>query len=167
MIYVVYIILCLILIVLQSTALRFFLPACLTYDLLIPFVVYLGLFCPLAKALFLLIFCALLMDSVTGGPLGLYLVGYLWIFMGLRLMINVFQADSLVLMIVAVMVGVLLEQGIIWGAVALADNGSTFGMAAAGNVVYRMMTAGLTGPFLLLLFKKISVKITPPREKRL
>jgi len=53
------------------------------FDLMLPLVIYLAVFRPLPEHC-LHAFLGVLMDHVSGGPFGLYLTSYVWVFIGTR-----------------------------------------------------------------------------------
>ncbi len=141
------------LVLLQSLVLVALLPAGLVYDLLIPLVVYLSLFHPNGKTLFLLLCMGLIMDGITGGAMGIYMLTYFWIFVGIQVAVHFFQKDSPVLMVVAIILGVLLEYGLFLTVIALSGQMQAAEAAWTGGIIGRLMTAGITGPILLGLLK--------------
>ena len=153
MIYLFYTLIGLALILLQSLALSSFLPPWLIYDLLIPMVVYLALFYANGKSLALILFLGLIMDSITGGAMGIYMLAYFWIFVGIQLAVRFFQKDSTVLMVSAIILGVLLENGLFVIVAGLSPNEFMAEADITGGIVGRLMVAGITGPVLLSVLK--------------
>jgi len=46
------------------------------YDILIPFILYLSIFCPFVESLLVAVGCGLTMDSLSGGPFGIFTTSY-------------------------------------------------------------------------------------------
>lgn len=155
MIYFFYLLTGLILILFQSLVVGFFLPTGLIYDLLIPFVVYLSLFHANGKSLSLIIFSGLIMDGITGGAFGIYMLTYFWIFMGIQLAVHFFQKDSPVLMFTAVVLGVCLEYGFVLTAICLSGKDFTIAADLTGRMIGRLILAGITGPLLLRFLRSL------------
>jgi len=151
----------LVLILLQSLVLVAFLPATLIYDLLIPLVVYLSLFHPGGKSLLLLLFLGLIMDGITGGAMGIYMLTYFWIFVGIQLAVHFFQKDSPVLMVTAIVLGVALEYGLFLIVANFSGKGLMVEADTSGAILGRMITAGFTGPILLTVFKSFNIGMSP------
>lgn len=93
------------------TTLLPFLPATEKFfDPFLAFVVYLAVFRPLHECLPLLLFAGILMDTLSGGPFGLYLTSYVWLFIALRLATAVIRVESPILLVVMMVSGVLLQN---------------------------------------------------------
>ena len=73
---------CLFLVILQTTIIPYLPLLDKFYDLLIPFIVYLGLSRPVRESLPFVLFLGFIMDNLSGGPFGLYLTTYFWLFVG-------------------------------------------------------------------------------------
>lgn len=155
MIYFFYLFTGLALILFQSLVVSFFLPPGLIYDLLIPLVVYLSLFHANGKSLVLIIFFGLIMDGITGGAMGIYMLTYFWIFMGIQMAVHYFQKNSPVLMLTAVVLGVCLEYGFVLTVIFLSGKSSTLEMGLTGSIIGRLILAGITGPLLLNFLKRL------------
>jgi rod shape-determining protein MreD len=153
MIYLFYVLTGLALILLQSLVLGFLLPPGLIYDLQIPLVVYLALFHPNSKTLLLILFLGLIMDGVTGGAMGIYMLIYFWLFAGVQLAVHFLQKDNFVLMSIAILLGVLLEYSLFLTVAGLSGRGVSVGADMTGGMVGRLITAGLTGPVLVSALK--------------
>lgn len=155
MIYFFYLLTGLILVLFQSLIVGFFLPAGLIYDLLIPFVVYLSLFQANAKSLVMIMFFGLIMDGITGGALGIYMLTYLWIFIGVQMAVHYFQKDSPVLMFASVVLGVCIEYGFVLTVIRLSGKDMTIAADLTGRMIGRLILAGITGPLLLGFFRSL------------
>lgn len=155
MIYLSYFIAGLVLILLQSLVINLFLPPGLIYDLLIPLVVYLSLVDANGKTLLLIMFLGFVMEGITGGAMGIYMLTYFWIFAGAQLAVHFFQKDSAVLMIVAVIMGLCLEYGIILAVTFLSGADMKMTADLTGKMFGRLMLAGLTSPLLLGAFQSL------------
>jgi cell shape-determining protein MreD len=90
------------------------------FDLLLPLVVFLAAFRPLHESVPFVIFLGILMDTLSGGPFGLYLTSYVWLLIGVRLATSVVRAANPVLLMMLIMAGVLLQNVIFFGALAAA-----------------------------------------------
>ena len=137
-VYLLYALICICLVVLQTTVLSTFVIFDNFYDLLIPFVLYLGLFRPLAEGLSLILIIGYIMDSFSGGPFGLYLIVYFWLFICMRGVILFVQSRSVILSIFIVGAGVLIENVVILGMLVIGGaatvSGAVFGTFAVTAV---------------------------------
>ena len=144
---------CLFLIVLQTTILPFIPLFESIYDLLIPFVIYLGLYRPIREGLILVFFLGFLMDNLSGSHFGLYLTIYCWLFIGVKWITTLFQVGNRVLFSVVVAVGVLIGNGIIISSFAIQGGDMRLPENAMQTVLIQFMWALVTGPPLLMLFR--------------
>ncbi len=82
MIYFIYIAVCLGMIILQTSVMPYVPLFHRFYDLVALFIIYLGLYRPVRESVLLIVFVSVVMDTLSGGPFGLYLTTYGWIYVG-------------------------------------------------------------------------------------
>lgn len=80
------------------------------YDLLLPWVIHLALFCRLRQGLPAVLFIGLLLDHLSGAPFGVFLTVYLWGFLGVRLVRRVLRAETPGVIAVLLLAAVLFEN---------------------------------------------------------
>ena len=80
------------------------------FDLFLALMVYLAVFRPLHESIPLLLFAGILMDTLSGGPFGLYLTSYVWLFIALRLAALVIRVDAPIPLVILMAAGVLLQN---------------------------------------------------------
>ncbi len=85
---------CLFLVILQTTVMPNLPLLDSFYDLLIPFVVFLGLFRPVRESLPFVFFLGFIMDNLSGSPFGLYLTAYFWLFIGVKGITKLLQVGN-------------------------------------------------------------------------
>jgi hypothetical protein len=142
------------LVILQTTIFPYLLLSGKFYDLLIPFVIYLGISRPVRVSFPLLLFIAFLMDNMSGGPFSLYLTTYLWLFIGIRLIHTTIRLDNHMIVALLSLIGVLMENLVSVGTLVLFGDDFLFPMTAAGRLAAQLAWAAVTGPFFLIVFKK-------------
>jgi rod shape-determining protein MreD len=126
------------------------------YDLMIPFVVYLGLARPVRESLPFVFLIGFIMDNLSGSPVGLYLTTYFWLFAGVKGITKLLQVGNrplIVMLIVAA--GVLIENLIFWGTLTILGPDRQIAENAAKSLSVQVLWAILTGPVFLILFKNI------------
>jgi rod shape-determining protein MreD len=155
MIYCFYIGICLALIILQTTVLPNLPLFDRFYDLLIPFVIYLALYRAVREGLILVCFFGFIMDNLSGGPFGLYLSTYCWLFIGVKWTIKYVQVANKVLLSLVAVAGVLLENLIFLGASSIVGPGLVVGGDTVRIIVFQMIWALGTGPLFLILFRHL------------
>lgn len=151
MIYGYHLIVCLFLIIFQTTLLAVGGPVYL-YDLLVPFVVYLGVQCMPREALPVLVLAGLAMDGISGGVFGVHLSAYLWMYLGVRWAIQFLHVGNVILLPLLVTAGVAFKSLVVsFSAVVLAS--APWPVEAVFPVVSgQVLWGALTGPFLMLFF---------------
>jgi rod shape-determining protein MreD len=77
-----------------------------SFDLLLPWVIYIAAFRPVHETLPFVVFMGVLVDSLSGGPFGLYLTSYLWLFIAVRLTATVIRAENPLLLVFIIITAV-------------------------------------------------------------
>lgn len=151
MIYGYHLLICLFLIIFQTTLLAIGNMVHL-YDLLAPFVVYLGVFHLPRVAIPIIVFSGLAMDGISGGVFGVHLTAYLWMYVGVRWAIQFLQAGNVILLPLLVTAGVFFESLLVaFSAVVLTS--APWPVEAVFPVVSgQVLWGAVTGPFLMLAF---------------
>jgi cell shape-determining protein MreD len=150
MIYGYHLTICLLLIIFQTTLAAVGGPPYL-YDLLAPFVVYLGIHRLPREAIPILVIGGLVMDGISGGVFGVHLSAYLWMYVGVRWAIQYLHVDNVILLPLLVTGGVFFESlVVVFSAVVLAS--APWPVESMFPVVSEQVLWGaLTGPLLVLL----------------
>ena len=151
---------CLFLVILQTTIFPYLPLLDKFYDLLIPFIVYLGLSRPVRESLPFVIFLGFVMDNLTGGPFGLYLTAYFWMFVGVKGVTAFIQVGNRLLIITTIVAsGVLFENLILLGAFAILGSNQQFAGDAPKIVAVQFVWAIFTGALFLLLFRNTQSRL--------
>ncbi len=131
------------------------------YDLLIPIVIYLCFFRSKLQGIPLIIFFGLIMDSLCGGPMGLYLSTYIWLYLGMRWLSRFLHTGSLVLLTISVAIGVAFEISVLLSYMCFLAPNASIPVDAGRTVALQMMWALITGPIILVIIgwaqKKLDV----------
>jgi len=144
--------------ILQTTIMPYFTVFDSFYDLLVPFIIYLGLFRSVRESVPVIIVVGFVVDNISGGPLGLYLTAYLWLFVAVRWIVYVLHVGDKVLLPFIVAAGVLLENIIVMGVIGMLEQGSRFSSTAVTTVMVQVLWAAGTGPVILLLINGLHQK---------
>jgi rod shape-determining protein MreD len=151
---------CLFLVILQTTVMPYIPLLDKVYDLLIPFIVYLGLFRPVRESLPFVIFLGFIMDNLSGGPFGLYLTTYFWLYVGVKGITMFIQVGSRLIIITLVIAsGVLFENLILLSSFAFLDTKQQFAGNVMETVASQVLWAFLTGSLFLLFFRNMHQRI--------
>ena len=120
------------------------------YDLLLVFVIFLGLYRPLREGVPAVIILGFIMDSLSGSPLGIYTTSYIWIYGGCIWFLKLFHVHNRLFLIMMVAMAVALENFIfIIGLFLQTDN------LDASNILLPMIFIQLvwaisTAPWLII-----------------
>ena len=97
-------------IVLQTACLPLLFNSGRSFDLLLPLVVYLGVFRPVPESIFLTLVFGITMDSLSGSPFGLYVITYAWMLIGVRGSMRFLDAGSYFLFPLILALGIVFEN---------------------------------------------------------
>ena len=152
MIYFFYISACLFFVIVQTVIIPYIPFLVRFYDLLVPLIIYLGLYRPVRESIPFVLFLGFIMDNLSGSPFGLYLTTYFWLFIGVRLVTQLFQVGNRILIACLVVAGVLVQNLIFLMTSSLLGHDQQLPSATIHNVLVQCIWAIFTGPpFLMLL----------------
>jgi len=145
---------CLVLVILQTTVMPYLSVLDRFYDLLIPFLVYLGLFRPVHEGLLFVCFLGFIMDNLSGGPFGLYLTSYFWLLIGAKGITQMLQVSKHMFIITFIVAAGVLAQNLIFlGSFAIFSPEQQFAGDAFKIVAVQILWALLTGSVFLIIFR--------------
>ena len=147
----VYFIVSFLLICIQTTLMPVFPRVFAQYDLLIPFVVYLTLFRSNAGILPVILISGCLMDLLSGGYVGVYIVTYLLILICFRTTTVYFHFRNSVLFQIVVIFSVLMENFFFGIAILVQTVSFNFSLYAASILVKQLIWAIISGPLVFHL----------------
>jgi len=159
MTYCFYICVCLCLVIFQTTITPHISLFNNVYDLLIPFIIYLGLFRPAREGILFTLVLGFLMDNLSGGPFGLYLTTYFWLFIVVKSVIKYLHARNNILLLFIVAAGVLMENIIFIAGVSMSGPDSQFFAITVRTVIFQILWAGCTGFFFITFLNHIHKKL--------
>jgi len=144
----------LILVVLKTTLMSYFSIFDHFYDILIPFVFYLGLYRPAREGVPFILLLGFTLDSLSGGPFGIFLTIYFWLFVLTRWLVTFLHAGNKGLWLIAVAAGVLIENLMIIAAILLFGEASELPSGWGGRLVTQLLWALGTGPILIIAISR-------------
>jgi cell shape-determining protein MreD len=151
---------CLFLVILQTTVMPYLPLLDSFYDLLIPFIVFLGLSRPVRESLPFVFFLGFIMDNISGSPFGLYLTAYFWFFIGVKGITKLLQVGNrLFIIALIVAAGVLIENLIFLGTLTILGPDQQLAGNAAKTVTIQVLWAIWTGPIFLVVFRDIQDRL--------
>ena len=151
---------CLFLVILQTTVMPNLPLLDSFYDLLIPFVVFLGLSRPIRESLPFIFFLGFIMDNLSGSPFGLYLTAYFWLFIGVKGITRLLQVGNrLFIIALIVAAGVLLENLIFLGTLTILGPDQQLAGNAAQTVTIQVLWAIWTGPIVFMVLGDLQKRL--------
>ena len=151
---------CLFLVILQTTVMPYLPLMDSFYDLLIPFVVFLGLSRPVRESLPFVFFLGFIMDNLSGSPFGLYLTAYFWLFIGVKGITKLLQVrNRLFIVTLIVAAGVLIENLIFLGTLTILGPDQQLSGNAARTVTIQVLWAIWTGPIFFVVLRGVQKRL--------
>ena len=152
MTYCFHIVICLGLIVVQTTVMPYIPLFDRFYDLLSPFVIYLSIFRSNRESLVIIFLFGFFMDIISGGPFGLYITAYVWLFIGVRWAITFLHVGDSMLLPFVVALGVLMENFIFVVTSTMFEQSTRISEVMVSTIIVQVLWAIFTGPLFLMFF---------------
>lgn len=143
------------LVVFQAVILPYFPFSNSIYDLLVPFIIYLGSYRPVRESIPVAIVLGFVVDSFSGSYFGVYITTYAWLTLSMRWVSTLIHLENYALLPLIVVIGVLLENLILFLAIMVANPGFQFSSSVMGIIAAQIFWVICTGPFLLIFFNYI------------
>jgi len=151
---------CLFLVILQTTVMPYLPLLNSFYDLMIPFIVFLGLYRPVRESLPFVLFLGFIMDNLSGSPFGLYLTAYFWLFAGVKGITKLLQVGNRLFIITLIVAGgVLIENLIFLGTLTILGPDQQLAGDAAKTVTIQTLWAIWTGPIFLVVLRDVQYRL--------
>jgi len=148
-----YIVTGLLVVVLQTTLPMHFSIFGGLYDLFLLFVVYLGFYRPVREGLPFVALFGFVMDGMSGGPFGLYLSCYFWLYMGMLLLTRFMRVSNNLVLPLVVAASVFIQNFVFLGTMAVFMPDVGVPALSYRLVIVQLVWAVLTGPVLILVFR--------------
>lgn len=142
-------VLSLLLLILQTALLPHFSLFSGLYDLCLLFVIYYGLLRSRQESIVVVLFLGLGMDGVTGGPYGLYLTSYFWLWVGIQMMVRYIHAGNRLMHPFILALAILLQNLLHLGLIVLLQPRLTLPEGQLRTVGIQMLWGLLTAPPLI------------------
>lgn len=146
---------CLAVIVLQTSILPLVPLLDRFYDLVLPFILFLSLYRPVSESVVSLLAAGCLMDALSGGPAGLYVTGYLWIYLALIWLVRFLHLYDSILLPFVVAGSALLQHLIFLAGSSLGSRPIELNGAVLKTIGLQFGMALITGPFVLFFYRAV------------
>jgi rod shape-determining protein MreD len=120
------------------------------FDLLLPWVIYLAAFRPVHETLFFVLFMGALMDNLSGGPFGLFLISYIWLFIAVRLAASVVRAENPMVLVLIIVTAVVFQNALFVATLGISGAGELSSADVIRVVSEQVGWVLLIGPVLAL-----------------
>ena len=154
MTYLLYTITGLLVVVFQTTLTMYFAMFGGMYDLFLLLVVYLGFYRTVREGFPFVILFGLFMDALSGGPFGLYLTSYFWLYMGILGITRIMRVGNSMILPLVVVGSILFQNIIFLGTMALFMPETKIPVFSYRNITMQLLWSIFTGPALILLFRR-------------
>lgn len=154
MTYLLYTVVCLLLVVFQTTLSMHFAIFAGMYDLFLLFVVYLGFYRTIREGFPFVILFGLVMDALSGGPFGLYLTSYFWLYICTLGMTGFMRVGNNMILPLVVVGSVLFQNIIFLGTMTLFMPEAKIPAFLYRKVLTQLLWSVVTGPILIFLFHR-------------
>jgi len=118
------------------------------YDLMVPFVLYLGIYRSPFESIIIIIVLSFLMDSLSCAPFGLYGTTYLWLFVATRWGRQFLRVKNIFLLPLLILLGVLTENFIFFISFLILKTNIYQPEESVHIVIKQVTLAVLTGSFI-------------------
>lgn len=121
------------------------------YDLLIPVIIYISFFRAAWEGVPIVLFCGFIMDSLGGGPMGIYTMTYVWLYAGYRWGAGFLYTSSITVVAGTVALGVVFEIVILLSYIAVLSPITGIPVDAAKTAAIQILWALITGPVIFFI----------------
>ncbi len=129
------------------------------YDLLIVQIVYLGVYQKVRSSIIIIWLLGMAVDSLTGGPYGVYLTTYLWLFISVRWALVYLHLSNTIILPFVVAYGVLIENLLHFaGTISMNPSINIFAQMGIRKIIIELLWAMFTGPIFLGLLRLLHQK---------
>ena len=154
MTYLLYTVIFILVVVFQTTLSMHFAVFGGMYDLFLLFVVYLGFYRSIQEGFPFVILFGLAMDALSGGPFGLYLTSYFWLYICILGMTRFMRVSNNMILPLVAAGSILFQNIIFFGTMTLFAPEAKIPAFFYRNVLTQLLWAVITGPILILLFRR-------------
>lgn len=149
--YILFFLLSLLVVVLQTTILPELFGTFGLYDLIIPLAAFFSLYRPFHEGFPTVVLAALMMDMISGAPPGIYTTTYIWLFLVFRHLWRFIDVRHSPVFLVIVVLGVLFQQVIFWMAICAREGRILFSGGGLQVVFFQVLWAVVSAPLIFLL----------------
>lgn len=143
------------LIIFQTTIFDCFGPLERYFDVVIVYIVFLGFSRNFAESFVFVLLSGMMMDGLAGGPFGVYLTTYFWIFVLAVRIKRFLHAGSLILLPIFIVSGVLFENFVFLASLILRSHKAYAFPVFISSLWTQLLWALFLGPLIFLLVRRL------------
>ncbi|ACL05323.1 hypothetical protein Dalk_3635 [Desulfatibacillum aliphaticivorans] len=166
MIYFLQIMMGLFIVVFQTTSPGQAVPLLSSYDMMVVFVLGLGLFRPLKEGVIIAVICGLAMDVYSGAPPWYYFVTYCWVYVAARWLPSFLHADNIIFMALFCGGGVLFQESFLHLCVFLLKSRPDVLIESLKQSGAAALSGAVTGPLIIWVHNTIVKRETKRQDRR-
>ncbi|MBU4317662.1 MAG: hypothetical protein KKF30_10345 [Proteobacteria bacterium] len=141
---------CVAFVIIQTTLLPSLFHFTLSFDLFLPMVIYMGLFRSVRESVIPLLFQGIVMDSLSGAPLGIYTSCYLWLFAVVYWFKGFLHIRNHFFLAVMVCISVVVQHVLLVLANDLSTSDMYLFLGTMGILLVQILLALVFGPLIIL-----------------
>ena len=136
-------------VIFQTSIMPFFPVLKYVYDLMVPLVIYLGIFRAAREGLCVIVFLGGVMDTISGAPFGMFFTCYLWLFILVKWIQAFLNVGSTMILPFVVALGILVENLIFLGMGSILHSHTMISARSLHILFVHMLWAICTGPMVI------------------
>ncbi len=129
------------------------------FDLIAVLIVYMAIYRSAWECVAFGLFAGAVMDSISGGPFGMYITIYCWLFVGIWLVKNYLHVGNSILIPMITTASVFMENVLIIGVMAMIESNFDLGPEMFRNVLIQLVWAAFAGPLVIFAIRKLQGKV--------
>jgi cell shape-determining protein MreD len=129
------------------------------YDLLLPFVIYLGFYRSIRESLVFIIFFGIAMDAISGGPFGLYTISYIWLYVFVMWLTRFMRVTNNMILPGVVICSVVIQNTIFLASMFLSGPDVNIPSFSFRIVFLQIVWGIFTGPVFILLLRSVNQRL--------
>ena len=129
------------------------------YDLLLPFVIYLGFYRAIRESILFVFLFGIAMDAISGGSFGLYSTSYIWLYIFVVWLTRFMRATNSMILPGVVVCSVVIQNAIFLGSMALLDPHARIPSFSLKIVLFQILWSTLTGPVFIIFLRNVTRRL--------
>jgi cell shape-determining protein MreD len=125
------------------------------YDLMVPFVIFFGMFRPFREGIVIVMLSGFVVDSLSGGYFGLYISIYTWLFLSMKWALKFLQLQHKATLPLVTVACIFIENAMLFGVITFLGTEGTSGVYVLKTITIQLMWAVITVPLIVIGLNQI------------